>query len=320
MATNPNHDLHGARILVTGASGFIGSHLCARLSAAGGEVHVSSRQQEPMALCPGQVWHQTDLEAPAAVAGLMGQVRPDVVFHLASRVAGSRDRSLVLPTFHANLASAVYLLDAAAEQGVRRFLQVGSLEEPEPGEPIATPSSPYAAAKWGASAYARMYHRLYGFPVVLARLFMVYGPGQRDLTKLVPYLVTSLLADREVKVSSGRRPVDWIYVEDVVEGLVLAATADGVDGRVVDLGSGQLVPVRTVVERLFELLAPGEIPPLGTLADRAMEQVRVARVEDTRERLGWAPSTPLDVGLERTVEWYRSELAAGRLELPPVLV
>ncbi len=306
-------DLEGRRVLVTGASGFIGGHLCRRLAEGGARVHATSRSHSPEG--DALTWHRIELADGAAVGELIEEVRPEVVFHLASHVAGAREIELVAPTFDANLASTVHLLTAVTRVGCRRFIQVGSLEEPEPGEPLAVPSSPYAAAKMAASAYARMFHALYGTPVVLARLFMVYGPAQRDLRKLIPYLVLSLLRDRHPKLGSGSREVDWIYVEDVVDGLILAAKQDGNEGRRVDLGSGRLVTIRKVVETLYRRLAPGTVAPFGSLPDRAMEQVRTARSADSYERLGWRPRTSLEVGLAATADWYARELEAGRLDL-----
>ncbi len=300
-------------MLVTGASGFIGAHLCRKLAAVGARVHATSRNRQPG---DGELtWHRLDLADRGAAGELIDAVRPEVVFHLASHVAGAREVELVASTFDANLASTVHLLTAVTRHGCRRFIQVGSLEEPEPGEPLAVPSSPYAAAKMAASAYARMFHALYGTPVVLARLFMVYGPAQQDLRKLIPYLVLSLLRGREPRLSSGSREVDWIYVDDVVDGLILAAERDGNEGRRVDLGSGRLVTIRKVVDTLYRRLAPATVPPFGSLPDRAMEQVRSARSADSYERLGWRPRISLEVGLAATADWYRQELEAGRLEL-----
>jgi nucleoside-diphosphate-sugar epimerase len=305
-------DYHGSRVLVTGASGFIGRRLCRRLAELGAEVAAASRQpapDEPLA----RRWFQVDLTAVETARGLVAEAKPDVAFHLASQVTESRERAAVLPTFHSNLASTVYLLDAVAEHGCRRIVQTGSLEEPEPGDPVSIPTSPYAAAKWSASAYGRMFHQLWGTPVVLARLFMVYGPEQRDHSKVVPHVITSLLLGREPRLGSGKRPVDWVYVDDIVDGLLRVGAAPGLEGQQVDLGSGRLVPVRSVVEQLYGLLGAGKEPPFGAVADRPMEQVRVARAEESEEQLGWTPAVALDDGLARTVEWYRGELAAGRL-------
>lgn len=306
--------LAGARVLVTGASGFIGGPLCRRLAELGARVHGTSRGSE----LPPEVFHgrsRGDLADADFTLRLVDEVQPDVLFHLASHVTGSREPEVVLPTFRGNLASTVNVLLAAREAGCRRVVMAGSMEEPEPrspGEPVAPPPSPYAAAKWGASAYARMFHALYGLPVVTARLFMVYGPGQRDLRKLVPYVILSLLRGERASLSSGRRDVDWIYVDDVVEGLVALATASGVEGDHLDLGSGELVTVREVAEHLARLAGVAEEElGIGELPDRPLEEVRRANPERTRERTGWAPAVPLPEGLRRTFAWYGEALRQG---------
>ncbi|MEM6797563.1 MAG: NAD-dependent epimerase/dehydratase family protein, partial [Acidobacteriota bacterium] len=162
-----------------------------------------------------------------------------------------------------------------------------------------------AAAKAAASAYCRMFHDLYAAPVVVARLFMVYGPGRQDENKLVPYVIRSLLRGESPSFGSGTRPVDWIQATDVAQGFLRLATAPGLEGRRVDLGSGELHTVREVVEKLFERLAPGRTPHFGGRADRQAEQVRRADVETTERLLGWRPSLDLEAGLDATVEWFR---------------
>lgn len=293
----------GTRVLLTGGTGFIGRHLLTRLAATGAEIHCATRGAAPADL-PG-VWHSLELSDPAAASRLVAAARPEVVFHLASHVAGSRDISLVLPTFLGNLASTVGLMTALVEQGgCRSFVQAGSLEEPD--DPAATPASPYAASKLGASAYARMFHSLYGLPVVVARIFMVYGPGRQDEKKLVPYTIQSLLRGETPSFSSGTRPVDWVYVEDVAEGLLRLGAAADLAGARVDLGRGELFTVREAVEEIFRQVAPEKIPSFGGLGDRFAEQVRRADPAATREQLGWSPPTPLAEGLARTVAAFRA--------------
>ncbi len=296
------------KILVTGASGFIGAHLCRALLKAGHRV-VGVCRNHPEALPEGVEPSQTDLADPDAVQALLRSERPEIVYHLASHVAGSRDRALVQPTFEANLASTVYLLDAAAAQGCGRFVLTGSLEEPETS--LTPPSSPYAAAKAAASAYARMFHALYDFPAVIARVFMVYGPDQKDERKLVPYVIDSLLAGRSPRMSSGTREVDWIYVGDVVEGLMRLAAAEGVDGATLDLGSGRLESVRGVVERIARLMDASASLHFDPAADRAMEQIRVADADQTERRIGWRARYSLDAGLEATIAWHRDRASTA---------
>ena len=107
------------------------------------------------------------------------------------------------------------------------MVMTGSLAEPDPKNGELFPSAPYAAAaKWASSGYARMFHALYKLPVVIARVFMVYGPAQQDLTKLMPYV--SLSPSRgDPEDQQRRRPVDWVYVSDVVEGFVALGKAAG---------------------------------------------------------------------------------------------
>jgi UDP-glucose 4-epimerase len=297
----------GVKVLVTGASGFIGSHLCRILLQSEAEVHGISRNFSPPQV-QGLRWWHLDLTEASAVQQLMADVRPDIVFHLASHVAGARDLDLVIPTFQSNLGSTVNLLVAAAKSGCcRRFLVTGSLEEPDPGNPQAVSCSPYAVAKWAGSAYARMFYELYHFPVVIARLFMVYGPEQKDLRKLIPYASLCLLRGEPPRVSSGTRLVDWVYVSDVVDGLLATAVAPDVEGATVDIGSGQLVSVREVVELLAKIVNPQVQPLFGAVADRPLERVRVAEIAQSKALIGWEPKTPLEQGLEQTVAWYEQQ-------------
>jgi nucleoside-diphosphate-sugar epimerase len=303
MATTATNLLRDSTALVTGGGGFIGTHLCRQLAAAGARVNVVSRGGAN-AGGGGAIAgaHRVDLADAAAVDVLVHDVRPDYVFHLASHVSASRELSAVGPTFASNLASTVNLLTSVTQVGCRRFVLAGSLEEPVAGD---APSSPYAASKAAAAMYARMFHALYAAPIVTARIFMVYGPGQRDTRKLVPYVTRSLLAGESPQVSSGVRPVDWVYVGDVAEALVGCATTPGLEGTTIDVGTGRLTTVRSVVERLSAIIGTRQ-PVFGAVDDRPLEQVRAADPRDVAALLGRAP-VDLEHGLRQTVAWYRGQ-------------
>jgi nucleoside-diphosphate-sugar epimerase len=293
--------LHGQQALVTGASGFIGSRLCRRLIEEGADVHGVSRSEQASSEVR---WWTTDVRDVEAAVGLVRDVRPDFIFHLASHVTGSRDLEAVLPTVHGNFLSTVNLLLGAAEVGCKRVVLAGSLEEPDGEESGPIPVSPYAAAKFAASAYGRMFHSLYGVPVVSLRIFMVYGPGQRDTTKLVPHVITTLMRGESPELSSGTRPVDWVYVDDVVGALVASATTETAVGETIDVGSGNLTPVRAVVDEIVRIMAPSVEPQFGALPDRPNERIRVADVARANALLAWASETTLDRGLAATIDWY----------------
>lgn len=296
----------GKTILVTGGSGFIGPHLCRVLCNSDAEIHAVSRNAIPTTERHPR-WWQGDLSEIVTARTLLKTICPDVIFHLAGYAVGGRDLELVLPTFRSNLTTTLNLLTAATEIGCRRIVVAGSLEEPALDEEEIVPSSPYAASKWASSAYARMFSKLYKTPVVIARIFMTYGPGEPNPNKIIPYVITSFQRGESPKLSSGRREVDWIYVEDVVEGLILAAQAPDVEGCTVDLGSGILVSIQTVVESLVDIIDSDVKPLFGSIPDRPMEQVRVANTEVTHAKIGWKPKTSLEKGLKYTVDWHKAQ-------------
>jgi nucleoside-diphosphate-sugar epimerase len=294
------------RVLVTGASGFLGTALCEGLLDAGAEVHGVSRRDRP--LDTDVRWHRVDVADADAVDRTMGAVNPDVVYHLASAVSGRRDLDFVAPTLQANLVAAVNVLTAASRTSRPRVLLAGSMEEVDAEDVEPVPGSPYAAAKTATSAYARMFHALYGLDMVVLRTFMAYGPGQWDTTKIVPYVTTSLLRGRTPRLASGRRKVDWIHVADVVDAYLRAGLAPDIAGATLPVGSGRLTSIRTVVERIAQLVGGEVRPEFGILPDRPLERPRRADVAVTESAIGWHPSRDLDDGLAETVEWFRARV------------
>jgi UDP-glucose 4-epimerase len=302
MTTSSSSDLAGRVALVSGAAGFIGSNLCRELLAKGARVHGAGRRNRS-GLGAGVEYTPVDLSDDAAAGELMRAVKPDYVFHLASHVWGAPDLKHVLPTFRSNLQTTVNLLIAATEVGCERMVVTGSLVEPESANE-RVPSAPYAAAKWASGDYSRMFHALYRLPVVIARVFMVYGPAQQDETKLVPYTIRSLGRGEAPEITSGRRQIDWVYVDDVVDGLIALALAPGVEGDTLDLGSGSLISTADLVEMICSLMKSAVRPRFGALADRPLEPVRVAQVAETKALTGWTPRVSLEEGLARTIDWY----------------
>jgi UDP-glucose 4-epimerase len=305
------------KVLITGASGFLGTHLCDRLCRNGAEVYAISRQIRTSEH-PNLHWWQSNLEDLEAVEKLLTKIQPDIIFHLSGNVTGAAGSELVLSTYHSLLTSTVNILTVASNIGCDRLVLIGSLEEPDSSNHQIVPASPYAAAKWASSAYGRMFHQLYQTPVVIARTFMTYGPGQ-PTHKIIPSVILSLLQNQPPKLASGKREVDWIYIDDVITGLIATAKMPNIEGSTFDLGSGILIPIRQVVEKITDLLGAPVQPLFGVLPDRPVEKVTIANTSITQTQLNWQPVTTLEKGLLQTIDWYKNQLlktTSSSKELP----
>ncbi len=298
-------ELDGLNVLVTGATGFLGRHLINRLREHAARIQAVSRRTPSSD--QGVKWFQGDLTNESWAQELVKSAKPDVIYHLASASRGGQEAEFVLPTFEDDLRSTVNVLLAAKDCGCDRVILAGSLEEPTcNGQPIIV-SSPYAAAKAACTYYGLMFHQLYRVPVAILRTFMTYGPGQKAY-KVIPYTILSLLKGEAPKTSSGLRPVDWVFVRDVIPAFIHAATCQQAVGTIIDIGSGCLVTVREVIEQIHELVPGSPTPQIGALPDRVMETVRCASIEPAMRILDWKATTPLGAGLSETVAWYRERL------------
>jgi nucleoside-diphosphate-sugar epimerase len=292
----------GKNILVIGASGFIGRPLTNRLAVAGAKVYAVCRNPPAPGTWP-IVWSRGDVTEANRVKEIFSESRPTVVFHLTSDSQGGRDLSLIPSSLRNDVIAAVNVLHGAASADVKveRFIMAGSFEEPDGADP--TPVSPYAAAKWAASGYGRMFRRLYGLNVRIVRPMMTFGPGQKEF-KVVPSTILSLLRNKATKIGSGSRLVDWVYIDDVVEGLIAAACVPDLP-YAVDLGSGVLVSVADMAREIGRQLGRENLLEIGEGA-RGEEMVRAADVEKARRLLGFEAKISLAEGVSRTIGFVSS--------------
>lgn len=288
--------MQSKKILITGATGFIGRKLAAQLLAAGAIVHGTSRtdrSNDPLAI----TWHKGSFEDLETAQQVISEVKPDFIFHLAGMVTGSNSITNVLPTYHSLVTSTVNMLSVAATIQCERIVIIGSSNEPVD----QNANSPYAAAKWASSMYSRLYQKLYNLPIVIARTFVAYGPGQPS-DKLIPYVLSQMMNGQAPKLSSGAWKTDWIYIDDVVDGLLRCATTPGIEGSTIDIGTGQYASVREIVEKLVTILEPSVTPIFGAVPDRHAEHTPVADTAFAWDKLQWKAGVSLEEGLRKTVE------------------
>ena len=313
---SPIQFFRGKRVLVVGASGFYGSHLAGRLAALGADVFSVSRLRRDDE--PGCIWVKSDFANLDDARQALTLARPHIIYHLTSESRGERDLNQVIPSLLSDVVATVNSLVAAAELApYARFVMTTSMEEPQgrlgkaDAEPV--PAAPYAAGKACAALYGRMFHRLYGVPVVILRPFSTYGYGQKA-QKVVPYTIKSLLGGISPRLTSATRRIDYIYIDDMVDALLRAGHFPQAVGETMDIGTGKTISVREMVEAIHQRIG-GPAPQFSVLPDRpSLSASRIAEVErcaDTRlatEKLRWRPMTTLDCGLMRTIETYRREI------------
>lgn len=298
----------GRRTLVTGATGYIGARLCRKLDELGARVVAVSRNTPPRShtdVPEGVEWRKADFEHPDALLRLMDDTEAELIFHCSGLAHGQQNLEHVLPTMYSNLVSTTNLLIAAAQHGSCPVVLAGSMEESTcPGDD-KEPQSPYAASKEACDIYARLFRNLYDVPVINARIFMTYGPGLYKMDKLLPYTIMSLANGEAPRLGAGLRKIDWVYIDDVAEGLLRSAFAKGEHAKRVDIGSGKVVSIQNLVRKIARTMGSSVEIGFGSGDDRLGDQQElIADNHKTFEQLGWAPSMALERGLEKTVQWY----------------
>jgi CDP-glucose 4,6-dehydratase len=310
----------GRRVLVTGAGGFIGSWLTRRLVEEGARVTAL--------LLPQDAGDALELHGVlgdvAVVRGDLaeGATVPDVdaCFHLAAQpIVGIANDSPV-PTFRSNVAGTWNLLEALRVAGTATRIVVASSDKaygdqpelPYREEMPLAAAYPYDASKACTDILARVYARTYGLPVAVTRLANVYGGGDRNLSRIVPGTIASLLRGEPPVVRSDGTPTrDYLYVEDAVEGTLLLGEkigSAGVGGEAFNFGTG--APVRALdLVRLIVERAGIELEPV--VQDEATGEIDAQSLDSSKAQalLGWRPEVALTDGLDRTIAWYREHAA-----------
>lgn len=303
------------RVLITGGGGFVGCCLARRLIREGHEVCLLLRGETlswRLAGLEGRFRrYLADLRDRAAVRRALEDCRPRTIFHVAAHggYPTQRDRCAILGS---NLLGTAHLLDAAADVGYECFVYTGSSSEygHKPGPMRATdvlePRSDYAVAKAAATLLCQAEARR-GLPVAVVRIFSAYGPWD-DPGRLVSSVMASCLQGEAPCVSTGRQPRDFVYIEDVLDLLIRAASCPAARGRIMHAGSGQRRTVADMVETILEVCSGGRLRArFGEMPARPDEPTHwVADLEETTRLTGWTPRTGLRQGVQATWEWFRS--------------
>lgn len=313
----------GQQILVTGAGGFIGSHLAEHLVELGasvrGLVHYnalggqgwlgSSPIREEIEICAGDVTDRDSVNK--AMAGC------EVVFHLAALIAIPYSYQAPASYVRTNVEGTLNVLQGAREAGVRCLVHTSTsevygsaLQVPIREDHALQGQSPYSASKIGADKMVEAFHRSFNLPVVTVRPFNTFGPRQ-SARAVIPTIITQCLKGAAVRLGSLEPTRDLNYVSNTVEGFVAAAAQSSALGMTINLGSGREISIGDLAQLIAKLIGkpiqiesePARMRPQNSEVERLLADNTQARTI-----LDWRPAVDLEEGLQRTIDWMKSNL------------
>jgi dTDP-glucose 4,6-dehydratase len=318
-------------ILVTGAGGFIASHLVEALVLQGARVRAFVRYNsrgDPglLALLPGDRFAQVEIVAgdlrdlPAVQQAMDGV---SYVFHLGALIAIPYSYVHPAEVVETNVIGTLNVLLAARQSGVERVVHTSTSEVY--GTALRTPidenhplqgQSPYSASKIGADKLAESFYRSFDVPVVTLRPFNTYGPRQ-SARAVIPTIITQALTQDRIYLGNLDASRDFTYVSDTVAGFLAAAEKDGIEGDTINLGVGSEIRIADIANEIISLIAkpieiiidPSRMRPTKSEVQRLISDNRRAR-----EQLGWSPQVSLRQGLSRTIQWISEHLDRYRPE------
>jgi len=312
------------RVLVTGGTGFVGANLVRRLVAGGHAVHVLVRPGHRGWRLRGVGARVLDasLTNAAAVEAVVRRARPEWVFHLAAYGAYSWETDLDRMV-RTNVLGTMHLVRACLRRGVEAFVNTGSSSEygfkshPPTEQERLEPNSHYAVTKAAATLFCRHTAAREGVHLPTLRLYSVYGPWEEP-GRLVPTLVARGLAHRLPPLVDPDVARDYVYVDDVTDAFVLAASrALPEPGAVFNIGTGIQTSLRQVVDVARRVLAIDEEPAWGTMPNRSWDTTAwVADATRARDALGWAPRFDFEAGFRATADWMVAETSVARRYRP----
>jgi NAD dependent epimerase/dehydratase len=309
-------------VLVTGAAGFIGSHLTERLAESGANVRAlilynSFGRQGWLDHIPAEILRKIevfpgDIRDPFRTRAMMRDI--EIVFHLASLIAVPYSYHAPESYVATNVSGTLNLLQAAVGEGVKRVVHVSTSEvygsaqyTPIDEKHPLVAQSPYAATKIAADQLALSFARTYGLHVAVARPFNTFGPRQ-STRAIIPTIITQLASrPKEMKLGSLSPQRDFTYVSDTVEGLMAVGECQDATGETINLGSGRAISIGDLARMIAELLGQSvtvtcdarRVRPPDSEVDRLLCDNHKAA-----SRLTWVPQVSLEDGLRRTIDWF----------------
>jgi nucleoside-diphosphate-sugar epimerase len=306
--------LEEKKVVVTGATGFVGSNLTAELVNRGAKVSILSRRdvsKSPILKDIRLNAYKCDLLDLSRLKDYLREISPGIVYHLGAVVDLSRSFETAQKCVKANIQGTLNMLNACEDLDLRSFIlastcdvyKSGSIPFREDSE--IEPTSPYAISKVASEQLCMFAHENYGIPAVILRLSTVYGPNQKP-ERLIPYTIISCLKGKGLSFTSGEQTRDLTYVRDIANGIVRASLEKKAVGEIINLGNDKEYKIREIVERIMGIMNCNKKPNFGAIHSRRGEANRwFCDISKAKKILGWKPETDIESGLIKTINWYK---------------
>jgi dTDP-glucose 4,6-dehydratase len=322
--------INNRRALVTGAAGFVGSHLVEELIEQGYRVrcfvrYTSTNTRGYLADLPAEKLAEVEIVAGDlrdSEAIRQAAQGTDVIFHLAALVGIPYSYVHPLEVIETNVMGTVNVLVAARDQGVGRVIHTSTSEvygtaqyvPIDEGHPLQG-QSPYSASKIGAEKIVESFYASFSLPTTVIRPFNIFGPRQ-SARAVIPTIITQALVNNEIRLGNFDATRDFTYVQDTVKGFIMASESEAAVGRLFNIGSNYEISIGQIAEKIIQLV------DRDVTLDQEKRRLRPAKSEVqrlwadnrlARETFGWTPKVNLDEGLARTIQWIAGNLDKYRV-------
>ena len=308
-----SNSISSDKVLVVGGTGFIGKHLikrCLKETPFVTCIGCSGIGNEKIFVQDIEIL-QADITDKKQLQSTLSDKTFDYVFNLGGYINHTPYFMGGRQVIDAHFIGLMNLLDCLDRERLKGFVQIGSSDEygnaPSPQRETMRENSisPYSQAKVASTHLIQMLHRTEGFPGVVLRFFLVYGPGQ-DNKRFLPQIINGCLNNIEFKTSEGKQLRDFCYIDDVIEAMIKAAALPQSKGKVINIASGTPVMIKDVIQKVM-LFTDGGKPMWGAHPYRVGENMQLyADISLAKNLLHWEPQVSLDVGLKKTIEYYKA--------------
>ena len=320
-AKSTHFDLTGKTIFLTGATGFIGSHLLKRLIKEGCKVHIPIRQDSSLwrikEFKNAFTSHKIDLKDFEAVKSVIQQIKPDVIFHLAAYGVDYRQQN-IYRAIDINITASVNLFEAFLANNGHRFIHTGTCLEyghknvPVSEFDVSVPTGIYGATKTSSvHILSSMTNSMDSGKLIILRPFGVFGEYE-GIHKFIPQVIDKLTNENPVQMTLGEQIRDYIYIDDLIDAYILASTVPLKNKvEIINIGSGKGIAMKYLALMISNHLdASDELLQFGAIPYRPDEMMYlVANVNKAKSLLGWEAKVSIEKGLEYTIKWYSQNLS-----------